>query len=323
MKRVIFTTVQYNEEAIKMLEMTLKSFYLFNSNFDFKVYCLDNSKELFEKYFNEFKFKNLEFINFKDGTKWNSFLERVKRNDLTDLEKKNIFKNRDDLYVFDTTVCISKLEIVDLLLRKYDFVLMSDIDVIYINSLEKSVKTFLESGKFIGGTREYVGSCDFYVNTGIVFFNSLSPDYMKNVFDASLKILNTDKIFSIYKRTLTYFEQDLLSLITDSKHEIKEIICPTIDQDSRKLDLDFFVIHYAGKEFKPQSDKIVRKEFDKFKFVHSLCEYKKFYQAIANLLKVDIKVNYITLHNNKTLFYKKYICKYLESIYKKFLHFTV
>ena len=42
--RVITTTVQYNEEAIKMLEMTLKSFYLFNSNFDFKVYCLDNSK---------------------------------------------------------------------------------------------------------------------------------------------------------------------------------------------------------------------------------------------------------------------------------------
>ena len=50
--RVIATTVQYNEEALKMLEVALKSFYLFNSNFDFKVYCLDNSKELFE---NEFK----------------------------------------------------------------------------------------------------------------------------------------------------------------------------------------------------------------------------------------------------------------------------
>ena len=106
MKRVIFTTVQYNEEAVKMLEMTLKSFYLFNSNFDFKVYCLDNSKELFENCFNEFKFKNLEFINFKDGTKWNSFVERVKNNKLTDLEKKNMFENKDGLYVFDTTVCI-------------------------------------------------------------------------------------------------------------------------------------------------------------------------------------------------------------------------
>lgn len=31
MKRAIFTTVQYNEEALKMLEVALKSFYLFNS----------------------------------------------------------------------------------------------------------------------------------------------------------------------------------------------------------------------------------------------------------------------------------------------------
>lgn len=58
--RVITTTVQYNEEALKMLEVALKSFYLFNSNFDFKVYCLDNSKELFEKYFNEFKSKKFK-----------------------------------------------------------------------------------------------------------------------------------------------------------------------------------------------------------------------------------------------------------------------
>ena len=105
--RVITTTVQYNEEAIKMLEMTLKSFYLFNSNFDFKVYCLDNSKELFENYFSkiavENNFQNLEFINFKDGTKWNSFVERVKNNKLTDLEKKNMFENKAGLYVFDTT----------------------------------------------------------------------------------------------------------------------------------------------------------------------------------------------------------------------------
>ena len=128
-----FTTVQYNEEALKMLGVALKSFYLFNSNFDFKVYCLDNSKELFEKYFNEFKFKNLEFINFKDTTKWNSFLERVKRNDLTDMERLNLFKNVDEFYVFDTSVCISKLEIIDLLLEKYDIVIMSDIDLVYLN----------------------------------------------------------------------------------------------------------------------------------------------------------------------------------------------
>ena len=50
MKRVIFTTVQNNYEAIKMLELALKSFYAFNSGFDFKVYCLDNSKPPFKHY---------------------------------------------------------------------------------------------------------------------------------------------------------------------------------------------------------------------------------------------------------------------------------
>ena len=94
-----FTTVQYNEEALKMLELTLKSFYLFNKNFDLKVYCLDNSKEQFENEFKKFNFENLEFINFKDTTKWNSFLERFKRNDLTDLERVNLFKNEDEFYV--------------------------------------------------------------------------------------------------------------------------------------------------------------------------------------------------------------------------------
>ena len=184
MKKAIFTTVQYNEEAIKMLEVALKSFYLFNSNFDFKVYCLDNSKELFENEFKKFNFKNLEFINFKDGTKWNSFLERVKRNDLTDLERSNIFENKDELYVFDTSVCISKLEIVDLLLEKYDVVIMSDIDVVYIDALEDFLETFLKSGNFIAGTREYIGDCNFYVNTGFVIFNSSKCS--KNIFDSSI-----------------------------------------------------------------------------------------------------------------------------------------
>ena len=79
MKRVIFTTVQNNYEAIKMLELALKSFYAFNSGFDFKVFCLDNSKDKFKEYLNKFNFENLKFINFKDGTKWNNYLEHLER----------------------------------------------------------------------------------------------------------------------------------------------------------------------------------------------------------------------------------------------------
>ena len=316
MKRAIFTTVQYNEEALKMLEMTLKSFYLFNSNFDFKVYCLDNSKEQFEKYFNEFKFKNLEFINFKDGTKWNSFLERVKRNDLTDLERVNLFKNEDEFYVFDTSVCISKLEIVDLLLEKYDIVIMSDIDLVYIDSIEDCIKAFLESDKFIAGTREYIGDCKFYVNTGFVIFNS--SKYSNNIFDSSIEVLNTNRIKEIYKRQIMYFEQDLLSLITDSKFEIKEIICPIIDKDTRKLDKKFFLIHFAGKEFKPWIDKICREGFEKSIHVHSLAEYKEFYKKVADLFKVDIDVKIIRLPvNYKTMIYKKLMHIFLEKVYSE------
>lgn len=68
--------------------MTLKSFYIFNSGFDFKVYCLDNSKDKFKEYFDKFNFENLEFINFKDGTKWHNYLEHIKNDELTDLERK-------------------------------------------------------------------------------------------------------------------------------------------------------------------------------------------------------------------------------------------
>ena len=317
MKRVIFTTVQYNEEVSKMLEVTLKSFYLFNSNFDFKVYCLDNSKEQFENEFKRFNFENLEFINFKDGTKWNSFLERVKRNDLTEIERSNIFENKDELYVFDTSVCISKLEIVDLLLEKYDVVIMSDIDVVYIDALEDFLETFLKSGNFIAGTREYIGDCNFYVNTGFVIFNSSKCS--KNIFDSSIEVLNTNRIKETYKRQIMYFEQDLLSLITDSKFEIKEIICPVIDGDTRKLDKKFFMIHYAGKEFKPWIDEICRKDFDKSMFTHSLIEYKEFYKKVANLFDVDIDVKIATLPTNyKTIVYKKLMHIFLQKVYSKF-----
>ena len=62
MKRVIFTTVQNNYEAIKMLELALKSFYAFNSGFDFKVFCLDNSKDKFKEYFDKDYFRLNEWI---------------------------------------------------------------------------------------------------------------------------------------------------------------------------------------------------------------------------------------------------------------------
>ena len=259
--RVIATTVQYNEEALKMLEMTLKSFYLFNSNFDFKVYCLDNSKELFENYFSkiavENNFQNLEFINFKDGTKWNSFLERVKSGELTDLEKKNMFENKVDLYVFDTTVCISKLEIVDLLIERYDLVIMSDIDLIFINSIENCIKKFLESNKFMGAFEERKE----YFNAGFMLFNKR---YKQNLFDSAVNLLKTEdlrkneKMYNNIDNKKVYFqgfEQDLLNIVIQDFFKINNFIIsfvcsePDMLKYSERLE-EFSLIHFISPSFK-------------------------------------------------------------------------
>ena len=133
MQRVIFTTIQYYPEALKMLELSLKSFFVFNKDFDFKVYCLDNSKDKFKEYFDKFKFENLEFINFKDGTKWHNYLEHIKNDELTELEKKNFCISDDALFSFNINLTISKLEIIDLLLEKYDLVIASDIDIVFVD----------------------------------------------------------------------------------------------------------------------------------------------------------------------------------------------
>ena len=59
-----------------------------------------------------------------------------------------------ELYAFDTSVCISKLEIIDLLLEKYDLVIATDIDVVFINELT-FIDEFIESGYFVGAFNEF------------------------------------------------------------------------------------------------------------------------------------------------------------------------
>ena len=292
--RVIATTVQYNEEALKMLELALKSFYLFNSNFDFKVYCLDNSKELFENEFKKFNFENLEFINFKDGTKWNSFLERVKRNDLTDIERSNLFKNKDGLYVFDTSVCISKLEIVDLLLEKYDIVIMSDIDLVYLNSIEDCVDAFLESDKFIGASTEV----DDYFNAGFMLFNKARKTHNTQLFNQSINLLkNKDlrtekKMYTALGRFFACCEQCLLNVLTKDYFEINEYVSnisnPVKDQLMYFEHLDNkCLMHFCGVSFKPYHE-INNKSIAYIKNI--IVPLRKFYENLFNVF--DVKINF-------------------------------
>ena len=174
--KVLFTTVQKNDYVVEMLSCMLKSWLIFNSGWDIKVYCLDNSSEYFRKHIN----LNVEFINFKDCCKWNAI--------------DNKFINKKGYYVFDTSVTISKLEIIDRLKEKYDYIYMSDIDVVYFNSIETAFNDFVKSNCQIGGVKEYdfeghISCLDdlIYINAGTMFINCLNIDF--NVFDKSIALI--------------------------------------------------------------------------------------------------------------------------------------
>ena len=292
MKRVIFTTVQKNLEAIKMLELALKSFYTFNSGFDFKVYCLDNSKEYFKEYFDKFNFENLEFINFKDGTKWNSYLEHLEKDELTDLERKNMYISDPGLYIFNTNVCISKLEIIDLLLEKYDLVIATDIDVVFANSIEKSLKVFLQSGFFLGACDEG-SNRGMSFSAGFMYFNKDSKDRIFNLMNKALYSLKYEDLRVIPKFTkisstgdvhvFNFFEQDLLDYFIKDYFRLNEhIMSTTMPFDLKKL---YEVYHFACAWSKP---------FYKFKKDNACFEnnfilpIRNFYSNLFKLFEVDV-----------------------------------
>ena len=303
MKRVIFTTVQDNLEARKMLELALKSFYAFNSGFDFKVYCLDNSKDSFKEYFDKFKFENLEFINFKDGTKWNSYLEHLEKDELTDLERKNMYVSDPELYSFNTNVVISKLEIIDLLLEEYDLVIMTDIDVVFAKSIEMSLEAFLHSGFFSGAVDEG-SSSQMAFSAGFMYFNKDSKDRIFNLMDKALYSLTYEDLREIPKFTKTtstgrkfqfdFFEQDLLDYFIEDYFRLNKFIKTTTTSSNEFIkyfceSFDFEMMHFAGAfskpfyKFKPDCNKCFENNFH--------IPLRNFYSNLFKLFGVDIDFN--------------------------------
>ena len=317
MQRVIFTTIQYYPEALKMLELSLKSFFVFNKDFDYKVFCLDNSKDKFEEYFKDSKrykyidLERLEFINFKDGTKWNNYLEHIEKDELTELEKKNFCISDDTLYSFNINLTISKLEIIDLLLEKYDLVIASDVDIVFVDSLEKALRGFLNSGKFLGSTWEERGACKFYSNAGFWVFDK-SKREVENIFDNCISLINTDLIYKTFGRPLKYIEQDLLSILLNSKYEIPEIYCPIFHADFRSFE-NACLIHFAGKEYKYFIGEICNKNLRILNFTLTLRYCKEFYQKVADLLDVKIQTKFLNIFQRQNGALKKRIIKTLET----------
>ena len=300
-----------------MLEFTLKSFFVFNKDFDYKVFCLDNSKDKFEGYFKDSKrskyidLERLEFINFKDGTKWNNYLTRIDNGDLTELEMKNILRSDDSLFSFNINLTISKLEIIDLLLEKYELVIASDIDIVFVDSLETALKGFLNSGKFLGSTWEEIGACKFYSNAGFWVFNK-SKKEVENIFDGCISLINTDLIYKTFGRPLKFIEQDLVSILLNSKYEIPEIYCPIFHEDFRDFE-NACLIHYAGKEYKYFIGEICNKNWRILNFTLTARYCKEFYQKVADLLDVKIQTKFLNIFQRQNVALKKRIIKTLET----------
>ena len=94
--------------------------------------------------------------------------------------------------------------------------------IVFVDSLETSLEGFLNSGKFLGSSWEEIGACKFYSNAGFWVFDK-SKREVENIFDSCISLINTDLIYKTFGRPLKYIEQDLLSILLNSKYEIPEI----------------------------------------------------------------------------------------------------
>ena len=289
--KVLFTTVQKNDYVVEMLSCMLKSWLIFNSGWDIKVYCLDNSSEYFRKHIN-LNVKFIEFIDFKDNCKWNNI--------------NNTFISKEDLYVFDTRITISKLEIIDILKHEYDYIFVSDIDIVYLKPFEDIFNEFVQSNYSIGGANELEFENGYnkwvydsaYLNAGTLLINSSKIDF--NIFDESVKLI--PQIEQLLQRKWLFCEQDLINLVCESKYAINKM-----------QNRYGYFIHCLTKYCKPQS------KFDSTKLYYFNMLKRSYYEYAKAL---DIKLPEITFeltqHDDHTLRKNVTILKTLK---KRILHY--
>ena len=152
---------------------------------------------------------------------------------------------------------ISKFEILDDLINKYDLVIMSDIDIIFFNSIENIISNFLKSEIFVGALKEN----ENYFNVGFTLFNSKFK--ISNIFDKCLNFLNDDltenKNFYLWSsgKFMTCFEQDLLNYLIQgnfffwTKRNFLSYSNEKCIEEIFKKNTFISVFHYAGPHLKP------------------------------------------------------------------------
>lgn len=295
MKSIAFCVVDH--DYIEPLRVALKTFRSKNP-IPFKVFKIDDFKVP-----DDLKnLPNVEFIDFKPE----KALKFVKEN--YNLFNKESFNG--NLYDDSKLVnMFAHLEIEDLLMKDYDVVFKTDIDVCYFENIENSIKSFFESNLPIAMAREHIHE---------IITRPLYKFYKqrKKAFNCGFLMLNSKKckgIFKAVKETMKkegfekciYLDQDALNLAFEKFYDLTPhgFINANVPLNE-KLPENILALHYNVTD-KPFADISVKHSFDAI----AVTTYSG-YLNIAEMCKCSVE--FLEKIKNQIEYVKKYssLCKY-------------
>lgn len=295
MKSIAFCVVDH--DYIEPLRVTLKTFRSKNP-IPFKVFKIDDFKVP-----DDLKnLPNVEFIDFKPE----KTLKFVKEN--YNLFNKESFNG--NLYDDSKLVnMFAHLEIEDLLMKDYDVVFKTDIDVCYFENIESSIKSFFESNLPIAMAREHIHE---------IITRPLYKFYKqrKKAFNCGFLMLNSKKCKGIFKAVqetmkkegfekCIYLDQDALNLAFEKFYDLTPhgFINANVPLNE-KLPENILALHYNVTD-KPFADISVKHCFDAI----AVTTYSG-YLNIAEMCKCSVE--FLEKIKNQIEYVKKYssLCKY-------------
>ena len=295
MKSIAFCVVDH--DYIEPLRVALKTFRSKNS-IPFKVFKIDDFKVP-----DDLKnLPNVEFIDFKPE----KALKFVKEN--YNLFNKESFNGNlyDDSKLANM---FAHLEIEDLLMKDYDVVFKTDIDVCYFENIENSIKSFFESNLPIAMAREHIHE---------IITRPLYKFYKqrKKAFNCGFLMLNSKKCKGIFKAVqetmkkegfekCIYLDQDALNLAFEKFYDLTPhgFINANVPLNE-KLPENILALHYNVTD-KPFADISVKHCFDAI----AVTTYSG-YLNIAEMCKCSVE--FLEKIKNQIEYVKKYsyLCKY-------------
>ena len=295
MKSIAFCVVDH--DYIEPLRVALKTFRSKNS-IPFKVFKIDD----FEVPDDLKNLPNVEFIDFKPE----KTLKFVKEN--YNLFNKESFNGNlyDDSKLANM---FAHLEIEDLLMKDYDVVFKTDIDVCYFENIENSIKSFFESNLPIAMAREHIHE---------IITRPLYKFYKqrKKAFNCGFLMLNSKKCKGIFKAVqetmkkegfekCIYLDQDALNLAFEKFYDLTPhgFINANVPLNE-KLPENILALHYNVTD-KPFADISVKHCFDAI----AVTTYSG-YLNIAEMCKCSVE--FLEKIKNQIEYVKKYssLCKY-------------